>query len=68
MFKKVDKFLLQGFSSIVFPCSCQNFDIPPQKHCILIPGKEKEEKQTNKQKNLLHTWKRKMARRTKNDE
>lgn len=49
MFKKVDKFLLQGFSSIVFPRSCQNFDVPSQKHCIWLSGKEKgEKKQTNK--------------------
>ena len=49
MFKKVDKFLLQGFSSIVFPRSCQNFDVPSQKHSIWLSGKEKEEKkQTNK--------------------
>lgn len=70
MFKKVDKFLLQGFSSIVFPCSCQNFDIPPQKHCILIPGKEKEKKkskQTNK-KTCCILGRGKWLEEQKNDE
>lgn len=46
MFKKVDKFLLQGFSSIVFPCSCQHFNIPFQKRCILLFGKKEKKIET----------------------